>query len=117
MSDEKERGPAIIDAHQELVGHIEQSTGRMRVLSGATIVVALVLALSYVSQLILPLTGTTSATVNLTDPVIVASEMFVLALALAWLYLGLRDFTFASRVRKGILDARVKEKKIQAEIS
>ena len=113
MSDEKEREAEIIDAHQELVRHIEQSTGRMRALSWLTVAVALVLSLSYVSQLILPLTGTTSATVNLTDPVVVASELLVLILALAWLYIGVRDLRFSGRMRRDIVEARSKEKEIQ----
>ncbi len=117
MNEEEERGAAIIDAHQELVGHIEQSTGRMRVLSAVTVLVALVLALSYVSQLFLPLTGTTTATVNLTDPAIVASELVVLTMALAWLYLGVRDLRFSSRVRRDIMQARAKEKAIQDKLS
>lgn len=117
MSDEREKAPEIIDAHQELVRHIEQSAGRMRILSIVTVVVAAVLAVSYLSQLALPLTGTRTVTVNLSDPVNVATEIAVLALALIWLYVGLQDLRFSSRLKGEIRTARSKEKEIQARIS
>jgi hypothetical protein len=117
MSDDRERGPAIIDAHQELVGRIEQSAGRMRALSVVTIIVAAVLAVAYLSQLLLPVSGTTTVTVNLTDPVNVASEVVVMGLAVAWLYVGVSDFRFSSRVRREVSAARSKEKSIQDRVS
>jgi hypothetical protein len=108
VSDE-ERGPEIIDAHQELVRHIEQGAGRMRVLSAITVVVAAVLAVSYVSQLALPLAGVKVVTVDLTAPGNVAAEVIVAALALLWLYVGARDLRFAWKVRGEIRTARTKE--------
>ena len=117
MNDEIERGPGIIDAHQELVRHIELSAGRIRVLSILTLVVAAVLALSYVSQLVLPLAGTNTVTVNLSDPTNVAAELVVLALALIWLYVGLQDLRFSSRMMSEIKSARSKEKEIQNRMS
>ena len=117
MSDEKERGPEIIDAHQELVRHIEQSAGRIRILSIATVVVAAVLAVSYVSQLALPFTGTTTVTVNLSDPVNIATELVVLALAVIWLYVGVQDLRFSSRLKGKIRAARSRENEIQGRIS
>jgi len=117
MSDDMERGPDIIDAHQELVRHIEQSAGRIRVLSLLTLVVASVLVASYVSQLALPLTGTRTVTVNLSDPTNVATELIVLALALIWFYVGVQDFRFSSRMKGEIRAARAKEKEIQNRIS
>jgi hypothetical protein len=117
MSDEMERGPEIIDAHQELVRHIEQSAGRIRILSILTLVVAAVLAASYVSQLALPLTGTKTVTVNLSDPTNVAVELVVLALSIIWLYVGLQDLRFSSRMKGEIKAARSKEKELQNRIS
>jgi hypothetical protein len=117
MSDDKERSAEIIDAHQELVSRIEQSTGRIRALSIVTVVVALILAVSYVSQLILPLTGTSTVTVHLADPVNVALELFVFALAIVWLYVGVSDYRFSSRVRAQIVSARSKEKIIEEKIA
>jgi hypothetical protein len=117
MSDEREGGAEIIDAHQELVSRMEQSSGRIRGLSIITIVVAAVLAVSYVSQLALPLAGTTTVTVHLTDPANVALELVVLVLALAWLYVGISDYRFSTRVRAQIASARLKEKEIQERVS
>jgi len=115
MSD-NERVADIIDAHQELVRHIEQGAARMRVLSALTLIVAAVLAASYLSQLALPLTGTTTVTVNLSDPYNIAVELVVLALALVWLYVGVQDYRFSSRMKRDILEARLKEKQIQDRI-
>lgn len=114
MSDEKERGPAIIEAHQEMVGHIEQGARRMRALSILTEVVAAVLAFSYGLQLALPLGGTTSVTVHLTDPGNVAAELVVLGLALAWLYVGFRDLRFSSSMRRAIRVSRENEDELRA---
>ena len=105
----RSREAEIIEAHQELVEHIEEGSGMMRALSAATILVAVVLAGSYVFQLVLPLTGVTSVTVVLTDPGNVAAELGVLLLSLLWLYVGARDYRFSSRMRKEIMAARTKE--------
>jgi hypothetical protein len=117
MGDEKERGPQIIDAYQELVQRIEQGTGRMRALSIITIAVAVVLAVSYVSQLALPLTGTLTVTVDLGDPGTVAAELIVLALAMTWLYVGIQDLRFSWRMKAEIRQARTKEKEIEARLA
>lgn len=117
MSDEKERGPQIVDAHQELVRRIEQSTGRMRALSIVTIAVAVVLAISYLSQLALPLAGTTTVTVNLSDPGTVAAEMIVLVLALTWLLVGVQDLRFSWRIKAEIRQARIEEKGIEDRLA
>jgi len=117
MSDDKEKGPQIIGAHQELVSHIEQGAGRIRVLSMVTVVVAAFLAISYIYQLALPLTGTTSVTVNLADPANVAVELVVLVLALVWLYVGVGDLRFSSRLHREIGKAREKEGEIAGRIS
>ncbi len=117
MSEDKEMGPRIIGAHQELVRHIEQGAGRIRILSILTVAVAAVLAVSYVSQLVLPLLGTTSVVVSLTDPSNVAVELVVLALAIVWLYVGASDLRFSWRMKGEIRMARAKEKDIQDRIS
>jgi protein-S-isoprenylcysteine O-methyltransferase Ste14 len=114
---EEERAAKIIEAHQELVGHIERGARRMRTLSAVTVVVATVLLLSYATQLLLPLTGETSVTVNLADPALQASEVLVVVLALLWLYVGVRDFAFASRLRGQIRKSRSDEKEIERRIS
>lgn len=117
MSDEKERGAEIIETHRELVLHVEQGAGRMRSLSVVTIVVAAILAVAYVSQIALPLAGTTTVTVSLTDPASVAAELVVLGLTLVWLFVGVRDLRFSWRMKSEIRSARLKEKEIQERIS
>ncbi len=117
MSQDKERGAAIIGAHQELVAHIEQSAGRIRILSMVTVAVAAVLAASYASQLVLPLTGPAVQTVDLADPAVVASELVVLALVLVWLYVGVRDLRFSWRMRDEIRAARAKEREIEGRLA
>ena len=110
MSDEAERGPEILDAHQEPVARIEESAGKMRALAILTVVVAAFMAVAYIFQLALPPTGTTSQTVDLTEPSLVATELVVLALALVWLYVGANDFRFTMKVKREISAAPVKER-------
>ncbi len=117
MSDDKERGPRIIDAHQEMVGHIEQGAGRIRALSIVTVTVAALLAAAYVSQLALPLAGTQTVIVNLSDPASILAEIVVLALALLWLYVGVQNLRFSGRMRAEIRAARLREKEVQDRIS
>ncbi|MBI3841390.1 MAG: hypothetical protein HY297_05510 [Thaumarchaeota archaeon] len=116
MTEESDARAGIMEAHQEFVAHIEGGASRMRVLSAVTVAVSAVLALSYLSQLLLPLLGTRSVTVNLGDPGVQAGELAVLAVALAWLYVGLRDLRFSSRMKKEILAARAREKEMQDRI-
>ena len=117
MGEEAELGPKIIDAHQELVRHIEQTAGKIRALSIITVVVAAVLSASYAYQLLLPLTGTVTVTVNLSAPSNVGAEVVVLFLVLAWLYVGVRDLKFSSRMAREIRTAREKEKEIVEKLS
>jgi len=117
LSDGREKEAQIIDAHQDLVRHIEQGVGRIRLLSILTLIVSAFLAVSYISQLILPLAGTKTVTVNLSDPSNVAVELVVLALAVVWLYVGASDLRFSWRMKGQIEAARTKEKAIQDRIS
>jgi len=112
MPEETERGPEILEAHQELVSRIEQSIRRMRALAVVTVVVAVLLAASYAIQLALPLMGETSQTVNLTDPALVGTELVVLALTLLWLYVGVSDLAFIRRIGGEIGAARAKERQL-----
>lgn len=117
MSGEAESGPDIIDAHQELVRRIEQGAGRMRALAVLSVAVASFLAVSYVAQLALPLAGTKTQTVDLTDPALVTAEILVLALALVWLYVGVSDLRFSWRISGEIRAARAKERQLEARVS
>ena len=116
MTEEKDRSADIIEAHQELVGHIERSAARIRALSAVTIVVALVLSALYTLQLLLPFTGRASVTVDLADPALQATEVVVLALTILWLYVGARNLVFSSRIRKQIRGARSNESEIAKRI-
>ncbi len=116
MTEEEGREAKVLEAHQELVRHVEKASGMMRGLSAVTIVVTLVLAASYVLQLALPLAGTKEVTVVLTDPGNILVELVVLALALTWLYVGVRDYLFASRMRRAIAEARVKESEVSTSV-
>ena len=117
MSDEREQGPQIVEAHQELVRRIEQGTRRMRALSIVTVSVAAILAVSYISQLALPLTGTLTVTVNLGDPGTVGVELIVLSLSLIWLFIGIQDLRFSWRMKAEISQARDKEDEIEGRLA
>jgi hypothetical protein len=117
MAEDPENASKVIDAHQEMVARVEQGTSRVRALSVITIIVAGVLSVAYLSQLALPLTGVKTVTVNLTDPANVVTELVVLALALAWLYVGISDLRFSWRIRGEIESARRREKELQERVS
>lgn len=118
MPEEEPRGVRIIEAHQELVRHVEESSARIRALAVVTVVVAALLAALYAYQLAVPVAfGLTTVTVNLTSPANVATELVVLGLALVWLYVGARDYAFASKLAGEIRRAREDEKKILAGLS
>jgi hypothetical protein len=117
MSEEAEKGPGILEAYQELVSRIEQGARRMRALAAVTVAVAALLSAAYLLQLALPLTGATSETVSLTDPTLVAAEILVLVLTLLWLYVGISDLRFTSRLRGEIAAAREKEKQLQDRVA
>ncbi|HZW84382.1 MAG TPA: hypothetical protein VFE91_00565 [Nitrososphaerales archaeon] len=111
-----EQGPKIIEAHQELVRHVEGGARRIRALSLVTIAVSVLLVASYGLQLVLPLTGTTSVTVSLTDPGTVVAELVVVALVLVWLYVGVRDYRFSTRLQRDILTARDQEVALRGRV-
>jgi len=116
MPDERENAVKVIEAHQELVARLERTTGRMRALSLVTVVVAMVFALAYAYQLLLTFTGTKTVTVDLTDPANQVTEVVVLLLALAWLYVGARDYLFSTKIKKAVREARVKENELEKRL-
>ena len=108
---------AILDAHEEFVQHIESGQARIRVLSIITVVVAFVLLASYFDQVLTPFTtGTKVVTVNLLDPTLLALEVILILVTFAWLYVGVVNYLFASRLGKQIKEARVKEKEIASKL-
>lgn len=111
-SEEKSPQVLVLEAHEELVQHIENGAGKIKALSVITMVVAAVLALAYVLQLALPLTGTTTQTVNLADPTLMTLEVGILILTLLWLYVGLKDYFFVTRLSGQITEIRAEEARL-----
>jgi hypothetical protein len=108
----------IIEAHGSFVKHIEDGQARMRVLSIITIVVAFLLLASYFDQVITPFTtGTKVVTVNLLDPTLLALEVVLILVTFAWLYIGVANYLFASRLGRQIKEARAKEKEIERKLA
>jgi len=108
---------SMIETHEEFIQHIESGSSMMRTLSVITIAVSAVLSLSYISQLLLPyVTGITTQSVNLIDPTLQATEIALLILVMLWLYVGLRDFLFTSRMNKAVREIRALEKDIEKQV-
>jgi len=118
MTEKEPSEKSIIEIHEEFLQRVEAGSSKIRALSAVTIVVAGLLAVSYVYQVASAyLTPTTTVTVNLKDPVLVIFEVALTALALAWFYVGVRDYRFVSGLSKSISRARALEKGIESEIS
>ena len=117
--DGRERSPVvmIIEAHEELIQHIENGQIRIRTLSIITIVVALLLAASYFSQILVPFTGGQRyQTVDLLDPSLIAVEVVFLILSAAWLYVGVLNYLFASRLGRQVKEIREAERELERKI-
>ena len=108
---------AILDAHEEFVQHIETGQARIKFLSIITIAVAFLLLASYFDQVLTPFTTSTKVvTVNLLDPTLIALELVLILVTFAWLYVGVVNYLFASRLGKQIKEARAKEKEIEGRL-
>jgi uncharacterized membrane protein (DUF485 family) len=108
----------IIEAHGSFVQHIEEGSTKMRTLSLVTIVVAFVLLASYFDQVLTPFTSSTKVvTVNLLDPTLLALELVLIAVTFAWLYVGVVNYLFASRLGRQIKEARAKEREIEGRLA
>ena len=114
MSEER---PSQVEVHEEFLQHVEDGSVRMRVLAAVSSVVATVLVISYVSQLALPFTGTTSVTVSLTDSTLIVSELAVLVLAIAWLYVGVSNYRFTTKLARRITAARAAEADLEKKLT
>lgn len=107
----------IIEAHGSFVQHIEDGQARMKTLSIITIVVAFLLLASYFYQVLTPFaTGTTVVTVNLLDPTLLALEAILIVVTFAWLYVGVANYLFASRLGRRVKEARAKEDEIERRL-
>jgi len=109
---------AILDAHEDFVQHIESGQSRIRSLSIITIAVAFLLLASYFYQILTPFTTkTTTVTVNLLDPTLLGLEAVLILITFAWLYVGVGNYLFASRLGRQIKEARAKEREIEGRLS
>lgn len=117
--EEKEVSPqTVAELREEVLQRVEAVGTRIRTLSVVTIIVAGLLALSYIVEIVFPYaTGSTTATVNLRDPGLVTFEILLTVLALIWLYLGLSDYMFVSKLKRSIKVARTREKDLEKSIS
>jgi hypothetical protein len=116
-SEKEEPSVQIIEAHGSFVQHIEAGSAKMKTLSTITIAVAFLLLASYFYQVISPFTsGTTVVTVNLLDPTLLALEAVLIIVTFAWLYVGVVNYLFASRLGKQIKEARAKEREIERRL-
>lgn len=108
----------VIESHEELIQHIERGQSRIKILSVITVVVSFLLAASYFSQLVLPLsTGQRYETVDLLNPELIVLEILLLALSAAWLYVGVVNYLFASRLGKQVKEIRSAENELLKRIT
>ena len=108
MSEDKDASVSIIELQEEFIQHIESGGRKIRLLALIAIFAGGYFALNYFIQLIvLPYgLGIRSETVNLVDPVLVATGAISLAISLLWFYAGLRDLVFERRLAKRIEEVR-----------
>ncbi len=107
MSEDKDPKVMVLEAHEEFIQHIERGSAKIRSLALTTIVVATLLLASYLYQIALPaISGVTTVQVNLSDPVLLATELILVALVVLWLYVALTDFLFTRRLAGQIKEVR-----------
>lgn len=118
MSENVDPKVTVLETHEELIQQIERGSSKISALAWVTVVVAFVLLVAYVYQFALPFaTGTTVATVDLSDPVLQGTEVVVMLLTLAWLYVGISNLRFTRRMVRAIREVRSLEKDIEKRIS
>ncbi|MDA4137415.1 MAG: hypothetical protein OK449_10515 [Thaumarchaeota archaeon] len=100
----------MMELNEILVQRIESGLGRLKLLSAVTLIVAVLLLASYASQVILPFaTGQTTVTVNLVDPSLLVFEGLLIALTVAWVYVGAVNFLWARRIGTRVRKLREQE--------
>lgn len=110
MSEDKDPMVSALELHEEFLQHLERGGGKIKDLSLFTIGITTLLAVAYVSQLALSFVpGAATQTVNMADPTLEVVELVLLALALLWLYIGLRDYRFTRRLVPQIKEIRAAE--------
>lgn len=117
MPDKAEVDVALYQINDDFSEHIEKSSRRIRILSVITLVISVILLASYFSQIVYPfVTGQTIVSVNLVDPSLLALEVVLVLLTLAWMYVGAVNYLFSSRMAKAVKQAREQEHKIETMI-
>ena len=107
MSDETSPLVRKSSLAEEFMQHVEAGTSKIRAISVISIVVAVLLAVSYVYQIFLPLAaGTRTVPVDLADPALIALEVVLLAVVLVWLLIALREYLFTVRLTKQVREIR-----------
>ncbi len=107
-----------IDSYQKLVERVEWGGSKIIGLSITTIIVAFLLMASYVSRLILPYTlGTRYVQVDLLNPGLIATQVVLVMMVGAWLYVGISNYLFATRLRRSVKEIRSAEKELEKRIS
>ena len=95
------------DLAEEFLQHVEAGSSKIRAISIISIIVAVLLAVSYVYQIFLPLAaGTRLVEVDLADPALVALEVVLLVVVLVWFLVGLREYLFTVRLTKQVREIR-----------
>ena len=118
MSDEKSPAVMMLEAHEELIQRIESGQARIRALSIVTVVVAFLLAASYFSQIVLPFVGGERyQTVDLLNPSLIVFEVALVGLSAAWLYVGVVNYLFASRLGKQVREIRKAERELESRVT
>ena len=117
MPDEVPPGVRVIEAHEEFKQQIETGASKVRALGIITIVVTFLLIASYFSQLIIPYTsGTRFVQVDLLNPALIGTQILLMILAAAWLYVGVVNYLFATRLRRTVREIRTAEKELEKRI-
>ncbi len=117
-SSEKSVGVMVIEAHEELVQHIEAGQAMIRLLSIITVIVAGLLIVAYSSQLLLPLLSSSNRfqTIDLQDPILRATQVVLIGLTAAWLYVGIVNYLFATRLNERIREIRSYENEVMERL-
>lgn len=106
-----------MELNELFVQRLEEGTGRLKVLSIVTLVIAFLLLVSYASQVILPFaTGEKTVTVNLLDPSLLLFEGLLIALTVAWVYVGAVNLLWARRLGSRIKKVRAEEDRMLKRI-
>jgi len=117
LPEKAETDVALYEVHGDFSEHMEKGSRRVMTLSVITLVVSVLLLASYLSEIVYPFaTGQTSVTVNLSNPSLLAFEVVLVLLTLAWLYVGTINLVWARRIAANVRRIKKNEVRIQKSI-